>query len=467
MTLDRRSFLTNSTAMATGLSGMARWFDKPQQVSLETSAPAGFGPLIPDPAGILDLPKGFTYTTFSIVGERMDDGLLVPAAHDGMAAFAGPRGKTIVIRNHELSLGSPNLGPFGKNHEWLRFVDKSKIYDRGLDKPLPGGTTTMVIDNATGKLEEHYLSLIGTCNNCAGGPTPWNTWISCEESTFRAGTAGFAKDHGYNFEVPARRRPGLVDPKPLKAMGRFNHEAIVVDPNTGIIYQSEDRSDSAFFRFIPHQRGRLHLGGQLQALVFRDQPCMDTRNWEGSPTIPIGAKFEVEWINVEDIESPKDDMRYQVQAKGAAIFARGEGLCWGHDSIYFGCTTGGKKLHGQIWRYQPIVDNSQALTNSRGYLQLFIEPDDPTTLDMADNLTVSPNGDLYVCEDGAGEQFIVGITPTGASYKFAYNAKNNSEFAGATFSPDGKTLFANIQRPGITLAIRGPWDKRAKPSKQR
>ena len=444
--------------MTAGLTGLARSLHGSRAHTPRDDA-AGFGALVPDPLGVLDLPAEFSYTRMSEVGERMDDGLLVPAAHDGMATFQGPKGKTILIRNHELGLGAPELGPFGKNLELLRFVDKARVYDLGLDQPVSGGTTTLVIDNATGELDQHYLSLIGTCHNCAGGPTPWNTWISCEESTFKAGSAGFTKDHGYNFEVPARRRPGLVEPLPLKAMGRFNHEAIVVDPNTGIIYESEDRADSCFYRFLPHKKGRPHLGGKLQAMVFSGYPHLDARNWEDSPHIPVGSRFEVEWIDVEDIDSPKDDMRYQMQAKGAAIFARGEGLWWGHDSIYFGCTTGGKELRGQIWRYEPIEDRSQALAGSRGYLQLFLEPNDQTTLDMADNITVSPHGDLFVCEDGEKDQFIVGVTPGGAIYKFAYNAMNNSEFAGATFSPDGSTLFANIQRPGITLAIRGPWHK--------
>jgi hypothetical protein len=325
-----------------------------------------------------------------------------------------------------------------------------------------GGTTTLVFDTRTGKLEEHYLSLAGTCRNCAGGPTPWNSWISCEESVFRpADGLGFQRDHGYNFEVPARRRPGLVEPVPLVAMGRFNHEAIAVDPRTGIVYQSEDRPDSLLYRFIPTQGGRLHEGGRLQALAFRGRRAADTRNHGESEVIPVGAKIECEWIDLRDVKSPDDDLRLQGRSNGAAIFARGEGLWWGRGSVYFGCTTGGSRLRGQIWRYRPRVEKGEPLASAGGVLELFLEPNDPAVLDMADNITMSRQGDLFICEDGGSEQSIVGVSPQGVPYKFARNAKNLSEFAGVTFSPDGTTMFVNIQRPGITLAIRGPWQKGA------
>ena len=94
-----------------------------------------------------------------------------------------------------------------------------------------------------------------------------------------------------------------------------------------------------------------------------------------------------------------------------------------------------------------------------GTLELFVEPNDGDIIDKADNLTVSPFGDLIVCEDGGGGNNLVGVTPAGAIYRFAHNAMSDSEFAGATFSPDGQVLFVNIQHPGHTLAIYGPWDQ--------
>lgn len=210
----------------------------------------------------------------------MDDGLVVPGKHDGMAAFRGRAGKTILVRNHELSPDDASAGPFGRENELLNRIDPSKLYDRGRGiVPGVGGATTLVYDTASGKLERQYLSLAGTIRNCAGGPTPWGSWISCEETVARAGElGGVEKDHGYNFEVPALAG-GLVDPVPLKAMGRFNHEAIAVDPRSGIVYQTEDRSDALLYRFIPTVRGKMAAGGRLQALMITDAPGMDTRNW--------------------------------------------------------------------------------------------------------------------------------------------------------------------------------------------
>lgn len=462
MDLSRRRFLSQSTATAVGFLGLGRMF-KSGRLGRSPGLPrAGFGPLVRDPDGMLDLPRGFTYRTLSVTGERMDDGLRVPAAHDGMAAFRGARGKIILVRNHELTIGDPGVGPFGDDNEWLRYVDRARIYDGGADAgPSMGGTTTLIVDSETGRLEEHFLSLAGTCRNCAGGPTPWNSWISCEESVFRAADElGYKRDHGYNFEVPARSR-GLVMPQPLVAMGRFNHEAIAVDPTSGIIYQSEDRHDSLFYRFIPDRPGRLLEGGRLQALVIRGECGVDTRNWTDRRRIAVGQRFECDWIDVQDVTSPEDDLRLQGRNNGAAIFARGEGLWWGRGTVYFGCTSGGKAKRGQVWRYDPRVDKAQPLEQSGGVLELYLEPDDAEVFDMVDNLTMSRHGDLFLCEDGPKQQFIVGVSPDGEPYRFARNALNRSEFAGATFSPDGATMYVNIQRPGITLAIRGPWHRNA------
>ena len=304
------------------------------------------------------------------------------------------------------------------------------------------------------------MSLAGTVRNCAGGPTPWNTWISCEETNVKA-SDGYATDHGYNFEVPARVDGGLCEPVPLKAMGRFNHEAVAVDPKTGIVYQTEDRGDSLFYRFVPKRLGHLRSGGRLQALVIADGDTTDTRNWGERPGIERGQRFRCRWVDLEDVESPNDDLREQGAAKGAAIFARGEGMWWGGDGAFFTCTSGGANKKGQIWRYVPDAFDAEAdPATTRGVLELWAEPRDETALDNCDNLTVSPWGDLIVCEDGPGEQFLVGVAPDGRCYPFARNARSGSEFAGATFAPDGTTLFANIQGLGMTLAITGPWKPR-------
>lgn len=216
----------------------------------------GYGPLVDDPARILDLPDGFSYQILSRAGERMTDGFYLPAQPDGMAVFSGPDGRVILVRNHELATGRPpHEGPFGYAFELLADVDARFLYDRTTEgRPHLSGATTLVYDPADRRTEAQFLKLAGTIRNCAGGQTPWNTWISCEEAVDTAGELN-AQDHGYNFEVPASAGPGLIEPVPLKAMGRFNHEAVAVDPATGIVYQTEDRVDGLFYRFLPATSG--------------------------------------------------------------------------------------------------------------------------------------------------------------------------------------------------------------------
>lgn len=266
-----------------------------------------------------------------------------------------------------------------------------------------------------------------------------------------------AKNHGYNFEVPATEDARIADPVPLKAMGRFNHEAIAVDPISGAVYETEDRHDGLIYRFLPNRNGRLAEGGRLQALAIRDQPSLDTRNWDVQ-TVNIGEALEVEWIDLEDVDSPNDDLRHRGFAAGAARFARGEGMWFGNDAIYFACTNGGMAKTGQVWRYTPSPEEGTGGERQQpGRLQLFIEPNDSNLLEHCDNVTVAPWGDLILCEDGPEQQFLVGVTPEGNLYKFGQNVLSTSELAGATFSPDGSTLFFNIQSDGLTLAVTGPW----------
>lgn len=443
----RRHFLKTGVALAAGFGGL-------HVLTGTTGAKAmkGYGALQADPKKILDLPKGFSYRVISKAGNPMADGLQVPGAADGMAAFPGPKGLTVLVRNHELNPAiTGSSGAFGESNKNLTDQIRAKMYDAGgrhEGKQVPpslGGTTTLVYDTKRGRMVREFLSLAGTVRNCAGGPTPWNSWITCEETADRAGGT-LMQNHGYNFDVPATARPRLAQAAALKAMGRFRHEAVAVDPKTGIVYQTEDLGDSAIYRFIPKTPGKLAAGGRLQALVVRDSFSLDTRNWK-EQFVKVGAKLAVSWVDLDEVESPKNDLRLQAQAKGAAKFARGEGMWWGSGDVYFACTNGGKKQHGQIWKHTPAT----------GTLELTAEPNDPAMIDRADNLTVAPWGDLVLCEDGPGEQFLSGITPKGGFYKIARNAVSNSEFAGATFSPDSTTLFVNIQRQGLTLAITGPW----------
>ena len=386
----------------------------------------------------------------------MADSLLRPGGPDGMAAFDAGGNKTILICNHELGV---EHGPFGQDLERLSQVPPHLIYDLGNKKPAMGGTTTLVYDMKTRHVENQYLSLAGTRRNCAGGPTPWNSWLSCEEDVTVMG-GDWRQDHGYVFEVPASSTARLTKPEPLKAMGRFVHEAVAVDPETGIVYQTEDRNDGCIYRYVPKEYGRLANGGRLQALAIREKKSADLRNWpaNNAAPFPVGFPTAIEWIDLDDIQSPANDLRNRAFEAGAAQFARGEGMWFGKQSVFFACTNGGAAQLGQIFRYTPSPHEASSTENTKpGTLELFLESNADATFKNADNLTVAPWGDVLICEDCSGVDRLLGITPRGETYVLARNAHNESELAGCCFSPDGSTLFVNIQYPGITFAITGPW----------
>ena len=460
--MNRRRFLSNLTATSAGFFGMhALLTGGADAAPAPTFQSDGYGPLIEDPHRIIDLPEGFEYRVFSRKGDQMDDGLLVPGLHDGMAAFAGPNGKTILVRNHELRPTSVESGAFGEENSLLSKLDRDFFYDYGNgEAPGLGGTTTMVYDTRTHRLEKHWMSLAGTIRNCAGGPTPWGSWVSCEETTMRKG-GPVEKDHGFNFEVPITTEKA-VEPVALTEMGRFNHEAIAVHPPTGIVYQTEDRPDGLIYRYIPNKPGELHRGGKLQAMALADLKSGDTRNWD-KLVLNQGEPVAVRWIDIKNVLSPEDDLRDQGFDSGGCRFARGEGIWTGDDGeIYFACTNGGKEKAGQVFRYRPSPDEGKkAESKNPGKLELFLESPDRRLLEYCDNLTVAPWGDLVLCEDGDGVDHIIGVTPDAKVYKLGKNALNDGELTGSCFSPDGTTLFVNIQGVGWTLAITGPWSRRA------
>ena len=464
MLFDRRRLLAAApTALA--FSGLAR-HAAAQAAGEETYVNdiEGYGPLVRDPNRLLDLPEGFTYQVISQSGDTMDDGLFVPGQPDGMGCFDLGDGKVALVRNHELKGSSAlhrNLGPGGFHQERIGLLDPAKGYDTYKDgRPLPGGTTTLVYDLEARRTVSQHLSLAGTSTNCCGGHTPWGSWLSCEETEQTPADSDVSRPHGFIFEVPARAS-GLVDPVPLKAMGRFDHEAVCIDPRTGVAYLTEDKNDGLFYRFIPTTPGRLADGGRLQAMAFKGQPGADTRN-QDAHAWAVGDWREVVWIDLEDVESPNADLRMRGHAAGAALVARGEGIFWGDGELYMTATSGGPLRRGQILRYVPSpVEGQRGEARRPGRLQLFVESADEKTLNMGDNITIAPWGHLVVCEDNYStdtRNHLKGVTPEGEVYVIGRNVfAGNSEFAGAVFSPDGEVLFVNIMYPGITLAIRGPW----------
>ncbi len=400
----------------------------------------GYGPLAPEKdqttgLELLLLPKGFEYLTFGWTNDVMSDGRPTPGRHDGMAAFQS--GESLrVVRNHERGNGTPFASP-----------------DATYDPLAGGGTTTFVFDPNQGMLVEDYASLSGTIRNCAGGPTPAETWLSCEKTTMINGDTR----HGYVFEVPIT---GLADAEPLRAMGRFSHEATATDPATGIVYETEDAGNSAFYRYVPVDPANLAAGGVLEAMVL--EGTTDTIGWT------MGMSAAAEWFVVENPDwGPGEPTTWQqANAKGAARISRGEGAWYGNGVIYVISTNGGPARQGQVFAYDPA---------SATFTCVFASPS-ADVLNAPDNVTVSPRGGLVLCEDGSDIEFMHGLTPDGEIFPFAQNNVilppsemaargytgsgdyTGAEWCGATFEPKkGDWLFANIQSPGITFAITGPW----------
>jgi secreted PhoX family phosphatase len=437
----RRQFLKYGLTGAAALSVPLQALMSRRALAILPHSP-DYGPLVPvadETTGLplLRLPQGFRYLSHGWTGDPMKDGIATPGGHDGMAVVktAGPN--AWLVRNHELN----------SQHS---FATPEITYDPG----TRGGTTNLMFDTRQGAWKESWSSLSGTVRNCAGGPTPWGSWLTCEETEERAGTRGYyQKDHGYVFDVPGTSR---AKPEPLYDMGRFSHEAVAVDPVTGIIYETEDSgNDSGFYRFIPKSFGKPERGGALEMLAVVGTP---NKNLTGAFT--PGDTFDVRWVPIEDPRAMVTGTALQGIAQGAAVFARLEGCWYSKGLIYFDSTSGGGAGVGQIWFYNP---SEQTLT-------MMYESPSSDVLDSPDNITISPNGSLLLCEDGGSPiQRLHGLTMLGEIFPFAENNIvlngqkgfigdfRSQEWAGATFSQDSKWLFVNIQTPGITFAITGPW----------
>ena len=440
--MDRRFFLKATSSAFVGLSASGCVTRPPLLADAPYTRAIGYGALVPDAEGRLDLPEGFSYQVLSSLGDAMSDGAAVPDKADGMGCFDLGDGRLALVRNHELVSTDDGGGAFA-----LGFGAKDGVF-------VPGGTTHVVLDRDSLEVSDQFRSLGGTIRNCSGGITPWGSWLTCEESVTGPGKKygeGLNKNHGWVFEVPAAQT-GLVDPIPLVAMGRFNHEAACVDPATGYVYLTEDREDSVLYRFIPSEAANLSRGGRLQAM--RVEGVTDLRNWTDK-SVAVGAVGRVSWVDLEGVEAPEDDLRYQAAAKGASLIARGEGIHMGEGEAFVCSTSGGDAGLGQIFKL------SLSASGDDDRLALFFESVSHHQFNFGDNLTVAPNGHLVVCEDqytANVDNHLRGITADGYAYPIA-RLNLQTELAGACFSPDGKTLFVNVYAPTKTLAITGPWDQ--------
>jgi len=421
MSIARRKFLKQiasaggSAVVTPSLFGLVAF-------GLRDSFDGIYGELVSSPdCPELEIPEGYRCLRISSggVASSVRDGLLVPNAFDGMAAFALPNGNVRLIRNHEMVDSAETGIPIGDPH-----------YDRRAS----GGTTSLEVrisERDDGELAvelvDEFVSLAGTLVNCAGGSTPWGSWLSCEE-TLEGPDSGYDRPHGYIFEVPVEAT-GPVDPVPLRAMGRFVHEAIAVDPATGIVYLTEDRPRAGFYRFLPETPEVLAEGGRLQMLAVAGQPRFDTSRGQEQ-----GAVWPARWVDIED---PDQAVSEQGFAAGAARFRRLEGAFPGDDGIYFVSTSGGDAEVGQVFHYLPT-------SADRGELRLVFESPSPDVLNGPDNIVLSPHGGLLLCEDpDSDERYLRELDREGQIRNLVWTRK--SEFAGSCFSPDGRVLFFNVQ----------------------
>ncbi|WP_432142757.1 alkaline phosphatase PhoX [Streptomyces sp. bgisy084] len=453
MSATRRQILARTGALGAGIAfsgSLTELFTG--TATAQSMGERGYGPLVPDPDGLLDLPKGFRYKVLSKEGDPLPSGEgPVPSNCDGMSAFPGRRGGTYLVRNHENRTNSRSAVP--------------RVRDLTYDPGGEGGCTALALDRDNKVLSER-VAIAGTSTNCAGGPTPWNTWLTCEETELRAGEENYTKDHGFIFEVDPYdpRRTGAV---PLTAMGRFQHEAIAVDPGTGIVYETEDAFEKPFglfYRFLPDKpmggRGSLRAGGRLQALRVPGVPDLSTIQQPGT------TFDHVAWVDVPDPLARETPIRFQdFGPQGITHAQKLEGCYWGGSCVYFISSFAHRKdgsaadHYGQVWRYDP---------KQRRLTQVVVfGPDTDLQLpgESPDNICLAPSGGLMVCEDGEGAQHVFGLTRRGEVYAMARGRQNIGtpekpewgEFAGVTFSPDHRTMYVNCYTPGTTFAVTGPW----------
>jgi hypothetical protein len=479
MRLTRRDFFRRAaeygggSVLAPSLIGLTAWnFAAPPNVLGSVRVPAGvrpsrnYGPLVRSAdCPEFMIPEGFRCVRLSTTKQpsTANPSLIVPSAVDGMASFALPNGNVRLIRNHEVVDDAARARPMG---------------DKPYDAKSGGGTTSLEVElhgegaHLDVRLVSEYVSLGGTLINCAGGLTPWGSWLSCEETT-RGPTQGYEQHHGYVFEVPVSAT-GPVDPVPLKAMGRMVHEAVAVDPATGYVYLTEDiRWDpddlrsmpgAGFYRFIPSERDRMAAGGRLQILAVENRPAYLTAHGQ-TP----GVSLDAVWVDLDDpdpenAERDPSALFRSALYRGAAIFHRLEGCFYGDESIYFVSTSGGEAGTGQVWRYRPDGDDG-------GQLILVFESPSRAVLDSPDNICMGPGQTLVLCEDGSAEHYIRLLTPQSeiidvVRATFIEGQRGPTEFAGCCFSPDGRVLFFNQQGStttygpsiGGTFALWGPWN---------
>ena len=455
--LSRRNAL-RAGALGIVVAGAVDALAAPTAIAAQGRRLTGYGELVKDPKGLLSLPKGFSYQVVAQAGvTTLESGQPTPSDADGTACFRDRHG-FVLVNNHEIGGGEPYGVP----------ALPGLTYDPG----AAGGTTNIVVDR-NGKRVREYVSVAGTHNNCAGGPTPWDTWLTCEETEQKAGGV-FQKDHGYVFEVDPFDRDANRNPVPLKFLGRYAHEAVAVDPRDSTIYLTEDAGgpNGLFYRWTPPKgfhggKGALRelalskgcdTAGRLQAMVCGKG---GTHITDMAQATQVGTRYRVKWVDVPERDGRTVSVRKQFTDDQVTRSHKFEGIYWGDRGAYVVASfarhdDGSVNEHdGQVWFYDPHSETIELKT----IFGVNPDPDADTNYDGPDNITVSPYGGLILAEDGEGLSHLVGVTESGKPFPMARNELNNSEFTGPTFSQDGRYLFANIQTPGYVFSITGPWKR--------
>ena len=460
--LSRRSMLTRSAAgagiaLSGSLAGLFGSGTSPagaqDRAGRAPKGAAGYGPLVDDPNGLLSLPAGFSYALVAQSGvTRLDSGEPTPSDPDGTASFVrhGGNGSVLVV-NHEVSGGEPYPVPRTSGFTY--------------DPAAGGGTTNVEVDKDGNRIRE-YVSLAGTHNNCAGGRSPWQTWLTCEEAE---SLTGQTKPHGYVFEVDPYDQDANRDPQPIKALGRYAHEALVIDPDTGTIYLTEDAGspNGLLYRWTPPAQ-IMPLGKGALRSLSADAGVLEalkasTLGGAHVPDLSVattpGTTIRAEWVAVPDRDATTLSTRKQFTNAQITRSRKLEGMWWGDGGAYVVCSfarlsDGSAAQHdGQVWFVDPLAETIELkLHFAYTPLDQDGDPDGP------DNITVSAYGGLIIAEDGDGKQHLVGSTDSGQTFFFARNEDpEDSEFTGPNFSQDKRILFANVQSPGYVYAIKGPF----------
>jgi hypothetical protein len=451
--LSRRLFVQRLLASGSALAlpgWVAGCASAPATGKTAGASSAGLGPLRPHPAAktaeaLLELPVGFEYSVFGRAGSPLSDGAVTPGLHGGIGVF--DIRKTIkLIRNHGAVGVSQSPG-----------ADFMHAYD-----PVGGGcTTTLEIDPVTREVKRQYISLGGTSNNSGGGATPWKSWIACEATT-RGVSTGFTQPHGYCFEVRADVSGGII-PVPLKGMGRFVHASACVDPETQSVFLTEHAQPAAgFYRFAPRRQKSLAAGGKLQMLAIAQQPNYDARGEQDTT-----AALPVIWVDIAeadpaDAENNPDAVNAQGFARGGARFGRLGGVAYDDGAIFFTALDGEDSIVRQVWSYRIRASRYRTAipADTVGTLRLVHQRREQSNVRVPSELCATPWGGLLLSERAAAGSALRLLTRDGRLFDFArtvVRAEENTRFAGAAFTPDGKTLFVNQQVPARTFAIWGPW----------